>query len=141
MDRGSVIRPVRLDVSSCARCRFCREGRFGQCLGGGGWILGYTIDGTQAEYVRVPFADTSTYPVPESSTDEEILVLADILPTGYEMGVLNGSVSPGDTVAVVGSGPVGLAAITAARMFAPSHWSPSTCPTRVSRRPRPSAPT
>ena len=67
-------------VSSCARCRFCREGRYGQCLGGGGWILGYLIDGTQAEFVRVPFADTSTYPVPDGVSDEDMLMLADILP-------------------------------------------------------------
>jgi alcohol dehydrogenase len=108
-------------VTACARCRFCREGRFGQCLGGGGWILGYMIDGTQAEYVRVPFADTSTYRLPEGASDEEILMLADILPTGYEVGVLNGKVQPGDTVAVVGAGPVGLAAITGAKMYSPSH--------------------
>jgi alcohol dehydrogenase len=108
-------------VSACGRCRFCREGRFGQCLGGGGWILGYMIDGTQAEYVRVPFADTSTYKVPANVGDEEILMLADILPTGYEVGVLNGKVGPGDTVAVVGAGPVGLSAISGARMYSPSH--------------------
>ena len=108
-------------VSACGRCRFCREGRFGQCLGGGGWILGYMIDGTQAEYVRVPFADTSTYKVPSGVSDEEILMLADILPTSYEVGVLNGKVGPADTVAVVGAGPIGLSAILGARMFSPSH--------------------
>lgn len=108
-------------VSACGSCRFCREGRFGQCLGGGGWILGYMIDGTQAEYVRVPFADNSTYKIPAGTSDEEILMLADILPTSYEVGVLNGHVSPGDTVAVVGAGPIGLAAILGARMFSPSH--------------------
>ncbi len=107
-------------VSACGRCRFCREGRFGQCLGGGGWILGYMIDGTQAESVRVPFADTSTYRLPQGTTDEEILMLADILPTGYEVGVLNGKVSPGDAVAVVGSGPIGLSAIIGAKMYSPS---------------------
>jgi alcohol dehydrogenase len=108
-------------ISACSRCRFCRQGRYGQCLGGGGWILGHKIDGTQAEYVRVPFADTSTYQVPAGATDEEILMLADILPTGYEVGVLNGTVRPGDVVAVVGSGPIGLAAIMGARLFSPSH--------------------
>jgi len=108
-------------ITACGRCRFCREGRYGQCLGGGGWILGHKIDGTQAEYVRVPFADTSTYPVPDGATDEEILMLADILPTGYEVGVLNGAVRPGDVVAVVGSGPIGLSAIMGARLFSPSH--------------------
>jgi len=108
-------------ISACAHCRFCREGHAGQCLGGGGWILGHKIDGTQAEYVRVPFADTSAYPVPEGCTDEEILMLADILPTGYEVGVLNGNVRPGDVVAIVGAGPIGLSAITGARLYSPSH--------------------
>ncbi|MDZ4826546.1 MAG: zinc-binding dehydrogenase, partial [Actinomycetota bacterium] len=108
-------------VSACGACRFCREGRYGQCQGGGGWILGHTIDGTQAEYVRVPFADRSTYPVPVGATDEQILMLADILPTSYEVGVLNGAVQPGDVVAVVGAGPIGLAAIMGARLFSPSH--------------------
>jgi len=108
-------------ISACGRCRYCREGQFGQCLGGGGWILGYMIDGTQAERVRVPFADTSTYPVPAGVLDEELLMLADILPTGYEVGVLNGKVRPGDTVAVVGAGPVGLSAISGAKMYSPAH--------------------
>ena len=108
-------------VSVCGTCRFCREGRSGQCLGGGGWILGYRIDGTQAEYVRVPFADNSTDPVPGGAADEDILMLADILPTGYEVGVLNGGVRPGDVVAVVGAGPVGLSAIMGASLFSPSH--------------------
>ena len=108
-------------ITSCGTCRFCREGRYGQCLGGGGWILGHKIDGTQAEFVRVPFADTSTYPVPAGVPDEQILMLADILPTGYEVGVLNGQVQPGDVVAVVGAGPIGLAAIMGARLFSPSH--------------------
>jgi len=108
-------------VSACGHCRFCREGRFGQCLGGGGWILGYMINGTQAEYVRTPFADTSLYKVPADVSDEEILMLADILPTSYEVGVLNGRVQPGDTVAIVGSGPIGLSAVLGARMFSPRH--------------------
>ena len=108
-------------ITACGTCRFCREARYGQCLGGGGWILGHKIDGTQAEYVRVPFADTSTYPVPAGVEDEQMLMLADILPTGYEVGVLNGVVRPGDVVAVVGAGPVGLAAIMGARLFSPSH--------------------
>ena len=108
-------------ITACGSCRFCREGRYGQCLGGGGWILGHKIDGTQAEYVRVPFADTSTYKIPAGVSDEEILMLADILPTSYEVGVLNGRVQPGDTVAIVGVGPIGLSAILAARMFSPAH--------------------
>ncbi len=106
-------------ISACARCQYCRDGHPGQCTGGGGWIFGYMIDGTQAEYVRVPFADTSTYKVPAGATDDEILMLADILPTGYEVGVLNGKVGPGDTVAIVGAGPIGLSAITGARLYTP----------------------
>ena len=102
-------------------CRFCREARYGQCLGGGGWILGHLIDGTQAEYVRVPFADTSTYPVPAGVTDEAVLMVADILPTSYEVGVLNGKLQPGDVVAIVGAGPIGLSAIIGARLYSPSH--------------------
>lgn len=108
-------------ITACGRCRFCREGRYGQCLGGGGWILGHRINGTQAEQVRVPFADTSAYVLPESVTNEAALMLADILPTSYEVGVLAGQVRPGDTVAIVGAGPIGLAAITTARFFSPSH--------------------
>jgi alcohol dehydrogenase len=108
-------------ITACGRCRYCREGQYGQCLGGGGWILGHKIDGTQAEYVRVPFADNSTYQVPAGVTDEEVLMMADILPTGYEVGVLNGRVRPADTVAIVGSGPIGLAAILGAKLHSPSH--------------------
>ena len=108
-------------VSACGSCQFCRAARYGQCLSGGGWVLGRTIDGTQAEYVRVPFADTSTFRVPDGAADEEALMLADILPTGYEVGVLAGGVRPGDVVAVVGAGPVGLSAIMCARLFSPSH--------------------
>jgi alcohol dehydrogenase len=108
-------------ITACGSCRFCRESRYGQCLGGGGWILGHLIDGTQAEYVRVPFADTSTYPIPDGASDEDMLMLADILPTAYEVGVLNGNVRPGDVVVVVGAGPIGLSAITSARLFSPSH--------------------
>lgn len=108
-------------VSACGRCRYCREGMYGQCLGGGGWILGNTIDGTQAELVRVPFADTSTYVMPAGLDDEAALMLSDILPTSYEVGVMNGHVRPGDTVAVVGAGPIGLSAILAAKLFSPGH--------------------
>jgi len=108
-------------ITACGSCRFCREGHYGQCLGGGGWILGHKIDGTQAEYVRVPFADTSTYAAPAGVSDENLLMLADILPTGYEVGVLNGAIRPGDVVAIVGAGPIGLSAIMGARLFSPSH--------------------
>lgn len=106
-------------VSSCGRCRYCKEGRYGQCLGGGGWIFGHLINGLQAEYARVPFADNSVYKVPSHLTDEQVLFLADILPTSYEVGVLNGLVSPGDLVAIVGAGPIGLAAILTARLYTP----------------------
>ncbi|MCA2230515.1 zinc-dependent alcohol dehydrogenase family protein, partial [Nonomuraea aurantiaca] len=108
-------------ISACGRCRYCRIGMFGQCLGGGGWILGHRVNGPQAEYVRVPFADTSTHLLPDGVTDEAALMLADILPTAYEVGVLNGHVQPGDTVVIVGAGPIGLAAITTAQLFTPSH--------------------
>jgi alcohol dehydrogenase len=108
-------------ISACGTCLYCRQGRYGQCTEGGGWVLGHTVDGTQAEYVRVPYPDTSVYPVPEGVSDEEVLMLADILPTGYEVGVLAGGVKPGDVVAVIGAGPVGLAAIACARLFSPSH--------------------
>jgi alcohol dehydrogenase len=108
-------------VSSCGTCRYCREVRYGQCLSGGGWILGHTIHGTQAEYVRVPFADTSLYHVPAETSDSELLMLSDILPTSYEVGVLNGNVRPGDVVAVIGAGPIGLSAMTSAQLFSPSH--------------------
>jgi alcohol dehydrogenase len=106
-------------VSSCGRCRFCKEGRYGQCLGGGGWIFGHLIDGLQAEYARVPFGDNSVYQVPEELSDEQVLFLADILPTSYEVGVLNGMVAPGDVVAIVGAGPIGLAAILTATLYTP----------------------
>jgi alcohol dehydrogenase len=106
-------------ISSCGRCRFCKEARYGQCLGGGGWIFGHLIDGLQAEYARVPFAENSVYKVPEQLSDEQVLFLADILPTAYEVGVLNGKVSPGDVVAVVGAGPIGLAAMLTASLYTP----------------------
>jgi len=106
-------------ISSCGRCRFCKEARYGQCLGGGGWIFGHLIDGLQAEYARVPFADNSVYTVPEELSDEQVLFLSDILPTAYEVGVLNGRISPGDVVAVVGAGPIGLAAMLTASLYTP----------------------
>jgi alcohol dehydrogenase len=107
-------------ISACGRCQFCRQGMYGQCQSGGGWILGHLVDGTQAELVRVPFADNSLYKVPEGLDDEQVLFLSDILPTGFEVGVLNGQVRPGDVVAVVGAGPVGLAAMMTARLYGPS---------------------
>lgn len=106
-------------ISACGRCAYCRRGLQSQCLNGGGWILGHLVDGTQADYVRTPFADTSLYKVPEHLSDEQVLFLADILPTGFEIGVKNGGVKPGDTVVVVGAGPVGLSAIMTARLYGP----------------------
>lgn len=106
-------------ISACGHCAFCRRGQFGQCRDGGGWNLGHLIDGVQAEYARIPFADTSTYKVPDGVGNEYVLYLADILPTGYEVGVLNGHVKPGDTVVVVGAGPIGLAAIIGAQLYTP----------------------
>ena len=108
-------------ITSCGRCRFCKEHRYGACTGGGGWIFGHLIDGLQAEYARVPFADTSVYKVPPELDDEQVIFLADILPTAYEVGVLNGRVEPGDTVAIVGAGPIGLAAVLTARLLTPAH--------------------
>ncbi|MFJ4893037.1 zinc-dependent alcohol dehydrogenase family protein [Streptomyces sp. NPDC088788] len=106
-------------ITACGRCRFCREGTYGQCLGGGGWILGHLIDGTQAEYVRVPHADLSTHLLPGAVDSKDAVLLADIFPTAYEVGVLNGRVRPGDTVVIVGAGPIGLAAIATARLYSP----------------------
>jgi alcohol dehydrogenase len=106
-------------ISSCGRCDFCRKGMYSHCRGGG-WILGNTIDGTHAEFVRVPFADTSLYHLPADGDDEAMVMLSDILPTGFECGVRNGQVHPGDTVAIVGAGPIGLAALLTARFYSPA---------------------
>jgi alcohol dehydrogenase len=109
-------------IKSCGHCSNCKVGLYSHCLGdegrsGIGWIFGHLIDGTQAELVRVPYADNSLYPLPESVTDEEAVMLSDILPTGFEIGVQYGQVTPGDVVAVIGSGPVGLAAIATAGLY------------------------
>ncbi|OLN90333.1 Alcohol dehydrogenase 5 [Colletotrichum chlorophyti] len=106
-------------ISSCATCEYCRRGMSSHCTSGG-WILGNTIDGTQAEYVRIPHADSSLHAIPEGTDEASLVMLSDIFPTGLECGVLNGKVQPGGTVAVVGSGPVGLAAIITAQMYSPS---------------------
>ena len=106
-------------ITSCGRCPLCRAGRYGLCTGGGGWILGHLVDGVQAEYARIPFADTSAYAIPANLTDEQVLFLADILPTSYEVGILAGQVKPGDTVAIVGAGPIGLAAVLTANLYTP----------------------
>ena len=101
------------------KCDFCKRGMYSHCRRGG-WILGNTIDGTQAEYVRIPHADTSLYTFPAGADEEAMVMLSDILPTGFECGVLNGQVKPGDTVAIVGAGPVGLAALLTAQFYSPA---------------------
>ncbi len=106
-------------ITSCGRCEFCRKQMYSHCANGG-WILGHRIDGTQAEYVRIPFADTSLYPIPAGADEEALVMLSDILPTGFECGVLNGKVQPGGTVAIIGAGPIGLAALLTAQFYAPS---------------------
>ena len=106
-------------ISACGRCEYCRRGMYSHCLTGG-WILGNEIDGTQAEYVRIPHADTSLYHVPGGSDEEALVMLSDILPTGFECGVLNGKVAPGSTVAIVGAGPIGLAALLTAQFYSPA---------------------
>ena len=105
-------------ITSCATCTFCRKSMLEQCKNGG-WQLGHLIDGTQAEYVRIPFADNCLYHVPKGSDERTLLVLSDILPTGFEVGVLRGGVKPGCTVAIVGAGPVGLAALYTAQLYSP----------------------
>jgi alcohol dehydrogenase len=99
-------RVVASCISACGVCRYCRQASYGQCLGGGGWILGHRIDGVQAQYARLPFADLSTHKLAPQISDDAAVLLADILPTSYEVGVLNGQVRPGDTVVVVGVGPI-----------------------------------
>ena len=106
-------------ITACGKCDYCRSGMCSHCEHGG-WILGNTIDGTQAEHVRIPWADTSLHAIPANADEESMVMLSDILPTGYECGVLNGCVKPGDTVAIVGAGPIGLAALLTARFYAPS---------------------
>jgi alcohol dehydrogenase len=107
-------------ISACGKCAACRKGMYSHCGNGGGWILGNTIDGTQAEFVRTPFADTSLYSVPKGADEDALVMLSDILPTGFECGVLNGTVQPGDTVAIVGAGPVGLAVLLTAQLYSPA---------------------
>ena len=106
-------------VSACLKCDFCKKGMYSHCRHGG-WILGYTIDGTQAEYVRIPHADGSLYHFPADADEEAMVMLSDILPTGFECGVLNGEVKPGDSVAIMGAGPVGLAVLLTAQFYSPA---------------------
>ena len=107
-------------ISSCGRCANCKKGMYSHCEKGGGWILGVKIDGTQAEYARIPFADNSLYPIPSGADEEAFVMLSDILPTGFECGVLNGQVKPGDTVAIIGAGPIGLATLLTAQFYSPA---------------------
>ena len=106
-------------ITACGKCEYCRKLMYSHCTTGG-WILGNKIDGTQAEFVRIPYADTSLYPIPEGADEEALVMLSDILPTGFECGVLNGKVQPGSTVAIVGAGPIGLAALLTAQFYSPS---------------------
>ncbi|WP_126425944.1 zinc-dependent alcohol dehydrogenase family protein [Brevibacillus marinus] len=106
-------------VTSCGRCDYCKQQMYAHCENGG-WILGHLIDGTQAEYVRIPYADTSMYPIPAGSDEEALVMLSDILPTGLEIGVINGEVEPGSVVAIVGAGPVGMSALLTAQLYSPA---------------------
>ena len=106
-------------ISACGRCDYCRKGMYSHCATGG-WILGNEIDGTQAEYVRIPHADTSLYRLPEGIAEDALVMLSDILPTGFECGVLNGKVEPGSTIAIVGAGPIGLATLLTAQFYTPA---------------------
>lgn len=124
-DVGTAVTAVRAGdrviiscVTACGKCDYCRKGMYSHCRDGG-WILGNTIDGTQAEYVRIPHADTSLYHLPAGGDEEALVMLSDILPTGFECGVLNGQVKPGDTVAIVGAGPIGLAVLLTAQFYSP----------------------
>lgn len=106
-------------ITSCGKCEYCRKQMYSHCEDGG-WILGHLIDGTQAELVRIPHADNSLYHLPAGAKEEDLVMLSDILPTGFEMGVLYGAVKPGDTIAIVGAGPVGLAALLTAQFYSPA---------------------
>ena len=106
-------------ITSCGKCDYCKKGMYSHCEKGG-WILGYMIDGTQAEYVRIPYADNSLYPIPAGADEEALVMLSDILPTGFECGVLNGQVKPVDIVAIIGAGPVGTAALLTAQFYTPA---------------------
>ena len=123
-------------ISSCGKCDYCRRGMYSHCVNGG-WILGNKIDGTQAEYVRIPFADTSLYHIPAGTEEDALVMLSDILPTGFECGVLNGKVQPGSTVAIVGAGPIGLAALLTAQFYSPAEIITTACrsPHGLARRP------
>lgn len=106
-------------ITADGKCDYCRKGMYSHCINGG-WLLGNTIDGTQAEYVRIPYADTSLYKIPKNVDEEAIVMLSDILPTGFECGVLNGKIQPGNIVAIIGAGPIGLATLLTAQFYSPA---------------------
>lgn len=106
-------------ITSCGKCGYCKKGMYSHCADGG-WILGHLIDGTQAEYVRIPHADNSLYRIPAGADEEALVMLSDILPTGFECGVLNGQVKPGDVVAIIGAGPIGIATLLTAQFYTPA---------------------
>ncbi|QTE38881.1 zinc-dependent alcohol dehydrogenase family protein [Mucilaginibacter gossypii] len=106
-------------ITSCGKCTYCKKGMYSHCTDGG-WLLGHLIDGTQAEYVRIPHADNSLFLVPSGSDEEALVMLSDILPTGFECGVLNGKVQPGDTIAIIGAGPIGIATLLTAQFYTPA---------------------
>ena len=106
-------------ITSCGKCEYCKKSMYSHCTDGG-WILGYMIDGCQAEYVRIPYADNSLYPIPAGADEDALVMLSDILPTGFECGVLNGQVKPGDTIAIIGAGPVGMAALLTSQFYTPA---------------------
>lgn len=106
-------------ITSDGSCEYCKKGMYSHCVNGG-WILGHTIDGTQAEFVRIPYADTSLYAIPEGMNEDAFVMLSDVFPTAFECGILNGQVKPGDTVAIIGAGPIGLAAVLTAKFYSPS---------------------
>ena len=106
-------------ITACGTCEYCKKQMYGHCKDGG-WILGNLINGTQAEYVRIPHADNSLYAAPKELNDEALVMLSDILPTGHEIGVINGCVKPGDTIAIVGAGPIGMSALLTAQFYSPA---------------------
>lgn len=106
-------------ITSDGTCEYCKKGVYAHCEDGG-WILGHLINGTQAEYVCIPHADNSLHHIPAGADEEALVMLSDILPTGYEIGVLNGQVKPGDTIAIVGSGPIGMSALLTAQFYSPA---------------------
>lgn len=107
-------------ITHCSTCENCMKQLYAHCTNHGGWILGYMIDGTQAEYVRTPFADTSLFHLPENLTEEEAVLFSDALPTSHEIGIQYGDVKPGDAVAIVGAGPVRMGALVTAKLYTPS---------------------